>query len=31
VLEIISGGGKVLIVEFLFIGDLGILVMGVGG
>jgi hypothetical protein len=29
-LEIISGGGKVLVVEFLFIDDLGISVIGVG-
>jgi hypothetical protein len=31
VLEIVNGGGKVLIGEFLFISDLGILVIGVGG
>jgi hypothetical protein len=31
VLEIMSGGGTVLIVDFLIIGDLGILVIGVDG
>jgi len=31
VLEIMSGGGIVLLVEFLLIGVLGILVIGVGG